>query len=150
MIHISTPTCFGTKVQSSGIYYNEVIPATHANPRSAPLCRNKQNFKMLKYIRLMTINYSRMILKIKICNISRHNGHLFVVYIGNGLLIQAAFLVTITWRLFALALYIFQSGLFSFMYFVKPQGRVGFIMFSLFNSCELSLLVQHLQIFCYS
>jgi len=43
-----------------------------------------------------------MILNIKTCNISRQNGQFFVVYISNGFLIWAAFLVMITWRLFSL------------------------------------------------
>lgn len=59
----------------------------HGNLRSAPLYRNKLNLKMLKYIKLMTINYNSMVLNIKIRNISRHNGQFFIVYIDNGFLI---------------------------------------------------------------
>ena len=69
------------------VLFQQSYTSRHASLCSAPLYRNKYNLKMLKYIKLMTLNYNSMVLNIKICNIRRHNGQFFVVYIGNGFLI---------------------------------------------------------------
>jgi hypothetical protein len=54
-LYISTPTCFGAEMPSSGSRYNkDVYERQHASLGGAPPYTNNLNLKTLKYIKLIT------------------------------------------------------------------------------------------------
>ena len=69
---VSTPTCFGT-FRHRGTMLRESLwqryISQHVKLRSAPPCRNDCSLKMLKCVKLIAVNYSIMILTIKIRNV---------------------------------------------------------------------------------